>query len=347
MPFFSKNNIPKNIIISRTDSIGDVVLTLPVAAVLKQYFPDITIGFMGKNYTRPVIEACKYVDAFIEVDEFMQKKVLLAGEAPQCILHVLPLPRIAKRAQQLGIPLRIGTVNRLYHWFTCNKLVKLSRKNSNLHEAQLNLILLKALGIQRTYTTEQIGQSFGLVKLQPLPLAFASLIKKEKYNLILHPKSQGNGREWPLENYIKLINLLDASRFNIFISGTEKEKERMQLLFDKVGTAVTDITGKMTLPEFIAFINQCDGLVASGTGPIHVAAALEKDALGIYPPIRPIHPGRWGPLGPNAHALVVEKDCMDCKGNSAGCHCIAEVPPEWLRETLEKKYLDKRSKASF
>ncbi len=40
--------LPVNIIISRTDSIGDVVLTLPVAAVLKKYFPEIKIGFMGK-----------------------------------------------------------------------------------------------------------------------------------------------------------------------------------------------------------------------------------------------------------------------------------------------------------
>jgi heptosyltransferase III len=334
-------NIPQNIIISRTDSIGDVVLTLPMAAVLKQHFPGITIGFMGKNYTRPVIEACKYVDEFIDVDDFMQNKVLLKGQAPQCIVHVFPLSRIAKRARALRIPWRIGTTNRLYHWLTCNKLVKLSRKKSNLHEAQLNLMLLKPLGINTTYSLEQIGQLSGLEKLQPLPQQFASLIQKEKYNLILHPKSQGHGREWPLENYVRLINLLDAAKFNIFVSGTAKEKERMQLLFDKAGTAVTDITGKMTLHEFIAFINQCDGLVASGTGPIHIAAALGKDALGIYPPIRPVHPGRWAPLGSNAHVFVVNKDCMDCKGNSAGCTCIVDVAPEWLKQLLDKKYADK------
>lgn len=334
-------NVPQNIIISRTDSIGDVILTLPVAAVLKQHYPGITIGFMGKSYTRPVIEACKYVDEFIDVDDFMQNEILLKGQAPQCIVHVFPLPGIAKRARALRIPWRIGTTNRLYHWLTCNKLVKLSRKKSNLHEAQLNLVLLKPLGIQATYSLEQMGQLFGLEKLQPLPQQFASLIQKEKYNLILHPKSQGHGREWPIENYIRLINMLDAEKFNIFISGTAKEKERMQLLFDKAGTAVTDITGKMTLHEFIAFINHCDGLVASGTGPIHIAAALGKDALGIYPPIRPVHPGRWAPLGPNAHTFVVNKDCMACKGNSAGCSCIVEVAPEWLKQLLDKKHADK------
>lgn len=334
-------NIPRNIIISRTDSIGDVILTLPVAAVLKKHFPAMTIGFMGRSYTRPVIEACKYVDEFIDVDTFFEKKVLVGGEPPECILHVFPTSRIAKRARRIGIPLRIGTTNRLYHWFTCNKLVKLSRKKSNLHEAQLNIALLKPFGIFENYSLQQIADCFGLEKLQPLPSQFAGLIQKEKYNLILHPKSQGSAREWPLEKFYQLIELLDKDKFNIFISGTAKEKERMQWLFEKAGNMVTDITGKMTLTEFMAFINQCDGLVANSTGPIHIAAALGKDALGIYPPIRPVHPGRWAPVGSNAQVFVLDKQCIACKGNTVPCDCIINIPAAWLKETLEKKYLDK------
>jgi ADP-heptose:LPS heptosyltransferase len=337
------NTVPQNIIISRTDSIGDVILTLPVAAVLKKHFPAMTIGFMGKSYTRPVIEACKYVDEFIDVEDFLQKQVLVGGQAPQCILHVFPRSGIAKRARQLGIPLRIGTTNRLYHWFTCNKLVKLSRKKSDLHEAQLNLKLLQPFGIDTTYSLPHIASLFGFEKLQPLPASFASLIQKEKYNLILHPKSQGSAREWPLENFLQLIETLDKNKFNIFISGTAREKERMQWLFDKAGDRITDITGKMSLPEFIAFINQCDGLVACSTGPIHIAAVLGKDALGIYPPMRPVHPGRWAPLGPNAQVFVQDKQCVECKDNKVPCSCIINIPAAWLKATLDKKYADKMS----
>ena len=75
--------IPQNIIISRTDSIGDVVLTLPVATVLKKQFPEMKIAFMGKSYTRPIIEACTSVDQFIDVDEFMSGMVTIAGLKPE------------------------------------------------------------------------------------------------------------------------------------------------------------------------------------------------------------------------------------------------------------------------
>lgn len=352
--------IPSNILISRTDSIGDVMLTLPVAAILKKRFPGMRIGFLGKAYTRPVIEACIYIDDFIDVADLLEakgladKKIAIGGEAPQAILHVFPVAAIARQSKKLGIPLRIGTTNRLYHWTTCNKLIPLSRKNSPLHEAQLNLKLLGAFGIHETFSLEEIGGLYGLSRLHPLPATFSALLKKDRYNLILHPKSQGSAREWGLPNFITLIRSLDKDRYNIFISGTLKERAELQPLFDALAAyqpggnldhnagksaniaSVTDITGQMKLEEFISFINQCDGLVANSTGPLHIAAALGKDALGIYPPMRPIHPGRWAPLGPGAKAFALDKNCTDCKGNKAPCACILNVSPVLIKEALDK-----------
>ncbi len=326
-----------NIIISRTDSIGDVVLTLPVAAVLKQHIPGIKIGFMGKAYTRPVIEACSYIDAFIDVDDFFKGNATVNGQRPQAILHVLPVPAIAKKAKQLKIPLRIGTTNRLYHWLTCNKLVKLSRKKSDLHEAQLNIKLLAAFGIKADYTLNDIYPLFGLHNIKPLDAAFKNLLEGNKYNLVFHAKSQGNGREWPLENFIALAKLLDKNRFNIFISGTDKEKAALQPLLAMAGDNIVDITGKMNLYQFMAFINEADGLIASGTGPLHIAAALGKHAYGLFPPMRPIHPGRWQPIGPGAEVFVLDKTCTDCKGNPAACSCIANIQPAMVLQAVCNK----------
>jgi heptosyltransferase III len=327
---------PKNILISRTDSIGDVVLTLPVAAVLKEHFPDTVIGFMGKSYTRPVIQACRFVDEYIDVDDFMNREVLLGGQPIEAIVHVFPVSEIAFRARSLGIPRRIGTTNRIYHLPTCNRLVKLSRKNSALHEAQLNIALLRPFGIKKDYSLEQMESMFGLEHLEPLRPEFQSLIDKNRYNLILHPKSQGSGREWPIENYIKLVHSLDPSQFKVFISGTQKEQKALQPLFKEVGNLITDITGKMNLEQFLSFVHNCGGLVASGTGPIHLAAVLGKDALGMYPPIRPVHPGRWQPIGPKAKVFVLNKDCNDCKKAPKSCHCIKELEPLWVKCYLEE-----------
>lgn len=327
---------PEVICISRTDSIGDVILTLPVAAVLKQSFPGVRIIFLGREYTRPVVNACVHVDEFLEVNDFYKNGFAAVTKKPDCLLHVFPVKKIAQKAKQLGIPLRIGTTGRWYHWFTCNKRVQFSRRKSDLHEAQLNLKLLQPFQINTDYSLKEMASLIGLEKPEPLQPGFAALLEKDKYKLILHPRSQGSAREWSRQHFADLVNRLDTEKFQIFISGTAADKAFLQPLLDAVNEKVTDITGMMSLSQFISFIKQCDGLVANSTGPLHIAAALGKDALGIYPPMRPIHPGRWAPLGPKAKVFVLHKECADCrKGGS--CHCINAIPPEAISDELCKR----------
>ena len=57
------------ILISRTDGIGDVVLTLPMAGIIKRYFNSSTVLFLGKSYTEPIISLSKDVDVFLNWDE--------------------------------------------------------------------------------------------------------------------------------------------------------------------------------------------------------------------------------------------------------------------------------------
>lgn len=333
---------PRNIIISRTDSIGDVVLTLPVAAVLKQYFPGCRIGFIGRPYTAPVINACEHIDRFINREDFLNGDIVIGKEKADTIIHVFPDHAIAVKAMKAGIRHRVGTTNRIFHWYTCNKLVKLSRRNSDLHESQLNLKLLEPFGYTKDLPLQEMGALTGLTKLHPLPDRFSSLLDQHKYNLILHPKSQGSAREWGLDNFVSLVQQLDKSAYNIFISGTAKERALLNPLFEQTGSSITDITGQMSLDEFIAFINHADGLVANSTGPLHIAAALGKDALGIYPPMRPIHPGRWAPLGPKAKIFVLDRFCVDCKKQPAACHCIREITPLALKKTLDESIKSSR-----
>ena len=140
-------NLPANIILSRNDGIGDMVLMLPMAVIIKANFPKIKIAVLGKKYTKALVDACIYVDEFIDEEDFFSREILIGGLKPQVIIHVRTNKKVALRAKVLQIPMRIGTTSRIYHWLTCNKLVPLRRKTSELHEAQLNIQLLAPLGI--------------------------------------------------------------------------------------------------------------------------------------------------------------------------------------------------------
>lgn len=319
-------------LISRTDSIGDVILTIPMAGLIKSAFPGAKVFFLGKKYTHPIIEACTYIDRFIDIDSFLREPL---PEKIDCILHVLPKKAIAQRAKQLRIPIRIGTTNRIYHWWTCNKLIKLSRKKSDLHEAQLNTLLLQPFVQNLPPSLAAIGSLYGMDLLQPLQNNFLHLLSPKKTNLILHPKSQGSAREWPLENYITLIQSLPEERYNIFISGTAQERLLLDPLFDAAGYRVHDICGQMPLSQFIAFIGASDALVACSTGPLHIAAAIGIHAIGIYIPIRPVHPGRWTPIGKHVKVFVAEEEGRQNIQSDADYY-MAKITPIMVARYLDQ-----------
>lgn len=332
---------PKKIILSRTDSIGDVVLTLPLAGALKEQFPDCELVFLGRNYTGEVVALSKHIDKFISWDDVAdsneaQKIDFLKKENADAIVHVFPKPEIALISAKAKIPLRIGSTGRLYHYRYCNKLVPLSRKKSTLHEAQLNFKLLKPLtGLAKTPSLEEIQVYYGFPVETKSDEKWKNLLDEKKFNLILHPKSKGSAREWPLGNYSGLIKLLPGERFKIFVTGTAEEGELIKGFLKENKAWIIDLTGKFTLKELIGFIGSADGLVAASTGPLHLAAALGKLAVGIYPPIRPMDPGRWAPIGQNAHFLVKEKECNDCR-KSLNCQCMNEISPQKVLNLILK-----------
>jgi len=302
------------------------MLTLPVATILKQQFPEATIGFLGKSYTSPVIECCSAVDVFVDEDDFLHARVQELRHAWDVIIHIFPRKDIALKAWLAGIPVRIGTSSRPYHWLTCNKLVKLKRRHSGLHEAELNTKLLTPLGINKAFTKEALGSMYSFDKIPSLPAELSALLEPDRLHVILHPKSQGSAREWGLERFEALIQLLPKERFQLFISGTTQERVLLEPLLQAAGDSVTDITGKMSLSLLIAFIARCDGLVAASTGPLHIAAALGKRAIGIYPSMRPMHAGRWGPLGPLAQAISFRADdCRECHNAPGQCLCMSSI----------------------
>lgn len=327
-----------SIILSRTDSIGDVVLTLPMAGWIKNKFPQCKIYFLGRSYTKDVIGLSQHVDAFVNCDEIeklskSEKINVFKKINADCFVHVFPKKEIARLAKQAGIPLRVGTTNRLWHWFTCNKLIGLSRKNSHLHEAQLNFKLLSFLGQNTDVALYEFHKYYGFTKLPLLETQYANLIDKTKTNVILHPKSKGSAKEWGLDNFSELIAELSPGNFKVFISGTAQDGKQMQSFLENNKQAI-DLTGKLSLHQFIAFIAHADALVAASTGPLHIAAALNKTAIGLFSPKRPIHPGRWMPLGERAHYLVFDEKCELCVKKKE-CDCITRIEPKQIVDLLK------------
>jgi heptosyltransferase-3 len=331
----------KTFLVSRTDAIGDVVLTLPLCGWIKEVCPGARVIFLGRTYTAPVAACCRHIDHFINADELQQLPVpeqvkTLRAHNIEVFLNVHPQKHLALLAKKAGIPERVGTRNRWFHWFSCNRLIALSRRKSPLHESQLNLLLLPGESLPKPPPLEKIYLYYGFDRIPALPDRLHRLLSGHPgLNIILHPKSKGHGREWDLEKFGELAHRLQERGHRVFVTGTSQEREVLSDWLSVHAGVVTDLTGQLALPEFISFIAASDGLVASSTGPLHLAAAAGTQTLGLFPPLRPVHPGRWAPLGKHASYLVVPRDCDRCRGVPSACACINEITVEAVVQVIK------------
>jgi len=329
----------KTILISRTDSIGDVVLTLPCCVWIKRQFPNCKLLFLGNSYTKPVLNCLPEIDEVFDWKDIqnlpLQERVRFIKEKHiDTAIHVFPNKEIASLLRRAQIPHRIGTSHRVYHLLTCNLRPNFTRKNSELHESQLNFELLRHLGVKILPSIEE--NSAYLTSFQAptsdLPPFISTFMATGNTTILLHPKSQGSAVEWGVSNYVTLANQLVEHGIQVIFTGTEKEGSQFRSNIP-VHPLILDSTGKLTLDQLITLIAHAHGLVACSTGPLHLAGILGKKTIGLFSPRKPIHPGRWRALGQDVTILVNDENCPKCAKKQV-CDCIEQISVQRVFEQL-------------
>ena len=306
---------------------------------IKKKFPTCTLIFLGDTYTKPILECVPEIDEIMEWSALQQmpeanKVDLLRAKKIDVCFHVFPRRELASLVRKAKIETRVGTSHRGYHLHTCNVRLNFTRKGSDFHESQLNFELLKPFGITELPSLDEIVQLTSSFKVPNVSLP--PLIEEKMNNtlpkVILHPKSQGSAMEWPTVKYIQLAEALLENGYAVYFTGTEADGVCFRSLMPEHEHCY-DTSGKLTLEELIAFISRCDKLIAASTGPLHLAGILGLKTIGLFSTRRPIHPGRWQPIGKNIHIIVNEKEIASKKST----HSMHDIEFEEIMEVVLSK----------
>jgi ADP-heptose:LPS heptosyltransferase len=336
---------PRRVLIAHPFALGDVVSALPLAGMLKRRWPGVEVLFVGTSYSRALIESCSHIDRFIDLAGLLEGPQALAALQADVFLNPYPDKRLVKLAWQARIPIRVGNLRRPTTLRYCNRFVSYSRAHSPLHTIYINLQCLRPLGFEVSPPPAELGALIGL-RAPPLrhaaAAAAAAALRDERFKLVLHARSGGEGREWPPQSFLELARSLPPERYQLFLTGTATEQKLLQQQCPELLEAglASNLMGQLSLGDFIAFLGRVDGFVASGTGPLHIAAALGLHTLGIFPPQRDIDPLRWAPTGRRAEFL-----CLPACGFGAAacakapmgppCACTAAIRPQQVAERIE------------
>ena len=95
----------------RTDRIGDVVLSLPVAEAIKESRPEALVSYVVSPKTADIAGACPFVDRIIEYDEgwrsperFIALVRRLRAFRPDIAVFLRPTLRVAWASLLAGVP---------------------------------------------------------------------------------------------------------------------------------------------------------------------------------------------------------------------------------------------------
>lgn len=322
--------------IAQPMGIGEAVACLPMAGLTKKRYPHLKICYIGTSYAKPVIDCCKHIDQFLDADEVMANPGILIEHGVDVFLNPFPHRKLALAASLAKVPIRVGNLRRPKTARFCNRFVIYSRKDHTSHEIELNLQNLAGIGLPCSYTAGEIFSSFGLTRIPQMVDDVTLLPDLERFTVIFHPKSNKNGREWPARYYAELAGLLPEQQFRIVVTGAPHDRDNIVAEIPDIfrRSNVVDLCGKLQLADLFSVIAAADGIVASGTGPIHFAAALGKHALGIYPPRDTIDPAHWRPFGPKGEFLCLSRPCKPgketCEKNHPGgpCACMEAILPD-------------------
>lgn len=310
---------PKNLLIVRTDRIGDVVLSLPLASIIKKHLPDCKITFLVRQYTKALVVNHPFIDNIILLDE-KNGKISLASNIKKIsnnnfdsAVIVYPTFVTALIIFLSRIKNRIGTGYRWYS-FLFNQKIYEHRKYAEKHELEYNINLLTKFGIkeevnQGNIRFDLVPDSESLKKIEKI--LSDSEINTDEPLIIIHPGSGGSSVDLPQEKF-KLLTEKIANELteNIILTGSPSEKELCENL--KVKSGILNLVGKLNLSELIALINKSSIFIGNSTGPIHIAAALGKYTIGFYPRIPACSEQRWGPYTNKKIIFSPKIKCSSC-----------------------------------
>lgn len=332
----------RNILIVKLSAIGDVIHTLPVAAALKQKFPQARITWVVEPPAYDLLTNNPNVDEIIIFDKAQCKT--LGG-----FLRYVPGFTRTLRQHQFDLALDLqglfksaaitylsGAPKRLVYCNARELSDKVSQKvcgpSSNGHIVDRYLDVPRELGCQITKPEFTINITDKEATLAAAIAKQAGLDITNPY-VVLIPGTNWPNKCWPPGHFAQLAEkLFEQNIIPVFV-GTNADKTAMDEIVAKSAIPPVDITGKTTLKQLALIIKNAKIVVAGDTGPMHLAAALQTPVIALF---GPTDPKRNGPYGEEHIVLTTGRICHGCWQRKCpeGKDCLSTIGVNEVFETI-------------
>lgn len=324
------------VLIVKLSSLGDILHALPAVHAMRKGL-DARIDWATQSEYAELVGCFPDVERVIPVERRRPwrggAKTLRRLRAKRYDL-VVDLQGLLKSALISGLARGDRRLGPSFHregsrWFY--HAVPALRDRSR-HAVEQNLDVLDLLGLPRP-------------EKMIFPVAFPRYeLRTGRPRIGLAPVSRWPSKNWPEANFSELADMLhDRYGASIVLLGGASDRELCRRIAERCRVPPINLCGKLSLPELGGCIENLDLLVSNDSGPVHIAAALDRPCLVFYGPTAP---GRTGPWGERHTVLIPKGDCTGCYRRVCRRkhgHCLETLSPGNVMDTIRRKgYLETR-----
>jgi predicted lipopolysaccharide heptosyltransferase III len=299
------------ILLLQLKRIGDLILTTPAVAALRERFPDADITMVVSSECADLRPAISNVDRMLMVRRNFRDLALFLSVAAgkfDCCVDFTRNDRSAFLALFSGAPKRVvsyrvreqaKTRARAYTHFVTVRM-------RDVHTIDYHLALVQALG---TGTTSRAPH----LVLPEIAYEKANALRREwkigRPYIILHPGSARYEKLWKPARWAKLIDHFGQnSGVDLVLTSGPSSDEQAHVagIKDKTQQHIADLSGKTDLLTLAALISQARLLVTVDSAPMHLAAATRTPQVILFGPTNPFH---WHPN--QSPAVILQGDSAE------------------------------------
>ena len=324
----------RSALIVKPSSLGDIVHTLPAVKALRDAYPQMIIRWLANTEWTPILQGSPLLD---EVIPFPRKTfrgiagllrfwnwrrtwMTLPREEPEIVLDFQGLLRSGVVSSWRGSQTVLGLSDaREGSRFFYNHTVPV---NAGAHAVDRYLELPRALGIRIEPEDIAFELTPGTAPAE-WPEALPNFIA-------VHPWSRGEGKSLSNSSLQALCDAL--APHPVVLVGMTSDATR------PTGGHIQDWSQRTSLPELIWIMRQAKYCISVDSGPMHIAAAVNPQTLGIH---TWSDPRKVGPYPSRAHvwkggriAQRGEFSAEECQSDASVTDQDARGIGEWVCQRL-------------
>lgn len=325
------------LLLVRLSAIGDIVHSLPTAAVLAEAGYEVVWAVQPAGRPliagNPAVATCVVIPArspFVP-RAISQAMTELRAARTDIALDLQGLWKSGFWARVSGAKRRIG-FGRAARREPLSSLLLTERHDlptGVTHVIDKNLALLRALGLdavgRRDFPLPPFEREAARVDRE---LAALSIERP----ILFHPGGGWSSKLWPPELYGELASRLARRRIPTLVGwGPGEEELAQRVVVASGGTAIASFPA--SLLELAALAQRARAIVAADTGPLHLACAVGTPAVALFGPTDPARNGPWNPADV---VLARRPPCFPCHRRECATHrgILHEIPVAEVEQAL-------------